>query len=189
MDPALTAALERLVDPDARGDPGVAVAVDDQVNAAVVGGAEWEGHRASEWLVPAAARGRLQPAGGGETDRGHPASRSRRAVPAISTTKCDNQSAEQPVISVDTKKKELVGRYKNAGGELATGRSPSRLHTTTSRTKELGKAIPYGVYDLAADAGWVSVGADHDTAAFAVATIRRWWQASAPTATRMRRGC
>lgn len=80
------------------------------------------------------------------------------------------------MISVDTEKKELVGRYKNAGRRWQPTGRPEPVNTHDFPDKELGKAIPYGVYDLAADAGWVSVGADHDTAAFAVATIRRWWQ-------------
>jgi hypothetical protein len=86
------------------------------------------------------------------------------------------QRRGQPVISVDTKKKELVGEFKNGGQEWQpTGRPvPVRVHDFPSQA--LGKAIPYGVYDVGADQGWVSVGTDHDTAEFAVATVRRWWQ-------------
>ena len=81
------------------------------------------------------------------------------------------------MISVDTKKKELVGQYKNGGSQWRPSGNPQRVKTHDFPDQQLGKAIPYGVYDIAADSGWVSVGADHDTAAFAVATIRRWWQA------------
>jgi transposase len=81
----------------------------------------------------------------------------------------------QPVISVDTKKKELVGDFKNAGREWRPSGSPEQVRTHDFLIKELGRAVPYGVYDLAANAGWVSVGIDHDTAAFAVQTIRAWW--------------
>jgi hypothetical protein len=81
----------------------------------------------------------------------------------------------QPVISVDTKKKELVGRFKNGGKEWRPAGEPEQVNVHDFADKELGRAAPYGVYDIAADQGWVSVGTDHDTAAFAVQTIRRWW--------------
>jgi hypothetical protein len=85
-------------------------------------------------------------------------------------------AARQPVISVDTKKKELVGDFKNAGREWRPKGEPEEVRVHDFLIKELGRAVPYGIYDLAANAGWVSVGMDHDTAAFAVQTIRRWWQ-------------
>jgi hypothetical protein len=83
---------------------------------------------------------------------------------------------QQPVISVDTKKKELVGDFKNAGREWRPKGTPEEVLVHDFLIKELGRAVPYGVYDIAANAGWVSVGVDHDTAAFAVNSIRRWWQ-------------
>ena len=83
--------------------------------------------------------------------------------------------ANQPVISVDTKKKELVGSYKNAGQEWLPSGEPVKVKVHDFIDKELGRANPYGVYDIGADAAWVSVGTDHDTSAFAVQTIRRWW--------------
>jgi hypothetical protein len=82
---------------------------------------------------------------------------------------------QQPVISVDTKKKELVGDFKNAGREWRPQSEPEDVRVHDFLIKELGRAVPYGIYDLAANAGWVSVGIDHDTAAFAVQTIRTWW--------------
>jgi transposase len=82
---------------------------------------------------------------------------------------------QQPVISVDTKKKELVGDFKNAGREWRPQSEPEDVRVHDFLIKELGRAVPYGIYDLAANAGWVSVGIDHDTAAFAVQTIRAWW--------------
>jgi hypothetical protein len=85
-------------------------------------------------------------------------------------------ATQQPVISVDTKKKELVGDFKNAGREWRPRGQPEEVRVHDFLIEELGRAVPYGVYDLAADVGWVSVGIDHDTAAFAVQTIRRWWQ-------------
>ena len=84
-------------------------------------------------------------------------------------------AAREPVISVDTKKKELVGDFKNGGREWRPQGEPEEVRVHDFLIKELGRAVPYGIYDLAANAGWVSVGMDHDTAAFAVQTIRRWW--------------
>jgi transposase len=82
----------------------------------------------------------------------------------------------QPVISVDTKKKELVGDFKNAGREWRPQGEPEDVRAHDFLIKDLGRAVPYGIYDLAANTGWVNVGIDNDTAAFAVQTIRRWWQ-------------
>ncbi len=87
------------------------------------------------------------------------------------------QTAGQPVISVDTKKKELIGEYKNGGSDYRATGCPDAVKVHDFVDKELGKVSPYGIYDIAANAGWVSVGIDHDTAAFAVNTIRRWYDA------------
>jgi len=81
-----------------------------------------------------------------------------------------------PVISVDTKKKELIGRFKNGGREWQRKGQPEEVNVHDFADKELGKIVPYGVYDLTHNQGWVSVGINHDTAEFAVATIRRWWK-------------
>lgn len=85
--------------------------------------------------------------------------------------------AGQPVISVDTKKKELVGQFKNGGKEWRPEGDPEKVNVYDFVDKELGRANPYGVYDLANNNAWVSVGTDHDTASFAVSTIQRWWHA------------
>jgi hypothetical protein len=85
-------------------------------------------------------------------------------------------AAGQPAISVDTKKKELVGDFKNAGRELRPKGLPEPVRVHDFRIPELGRAVPYGVYDIAGNTGWVSVGIDHDTASFAVNTIRSWWR-------------
>jgi hypothetical protein len=96
---------------------------------------------------------------------------------------------KQPVISVDTKKKELVGDFRNNGREYRPQGDPEEVRVHDFLIKELGRAVPYGVYDLAANSGWVSVGVDHDTAAFAVNSIRQWWlsvgRARYPQATRL----
>ena len=84
------------------------------------------------------------------------------------------QAAGQPVISVDTKKKELVGNYRNAGSDWRPKGDPKRVKVHDFEDKKLGKVAPYGVYDIAADAGWVSLGITCDTAEFAVASIRTW---------------
>jgi transposase len=94
----------------------------------------------------------------------------------IAATVAASQAQGLPAISVDTKKKELVGDFKNPGREWCRQGQPTRVRIHDFADKNLGKAIPYGIYDLTANLGWVSVGIDHDTAAFAVATIRRWWQ-------------
>jgi transposase len=86
------------------------------------------------------------------------------------------QAAGDPVISVDTKKKELVGDFKNAGQEWQPKGEPEKVRVHDFIDPELGKVAPYGVYDIAANQGWVSVGIDHDTAEFAVESIRRWWK-------------
>ena len=85
------------------------------------------------------------------------------------------QRRGQPVVSVDTKKKELVGDFKNGGREYQPEGHPEGVRVHDFQDKELGKAIPYGVYDMTANQGWVSVGIDHDTARFAAETLRRWW--------------
>jgi hypothetical protein len=87
------------------------------------------------------------------------------------------QADGQPVISVDTKKKELIGEYQNGGRDYRATGCPDNVKVHDFVDKELGKVAPYGIYDLAANAGWVSVGIDHDTGAFAVNSIRRWYEA------------
>jgi transposase len=85
-------------------------------------------------------------------------------------------AAGEPAISVDTKKKELVGDFKNAGREWRRKGEPELVRVHDFKDEQLGKAIPYGVYDIASNQGWVNVGIDHDTAQFAVSSIRSWWQ-------------
>jgi hypothetical protein len=94
----------------------------------------------------------------------------------INKSVTEAMAANQPVISVDTKKKELVGNFKNTGREWRPKGNPEEVRVHDFLIKELGRAVPYGIYDLAANAGWVSIGMNHDTAAFATNAIRRWWQ-------------
>jgi transposase len=91
------------------------------------------------------------------------------------------QADHQPVISVDTKKKELVGNFKNGGKELRPQGDPEKVRVYDFIIPELGRAAPYGIYDVAQNTGWVSVGVDHDTAAFAAQSIRRWWESMGAT--------
>ena len=176
VDVELAAALERLVDPDTRGDPESplrwTIKSTRQLSAALSG----QGHRCSEWLV----RRLLH-------DAGYSLQAAAKQIEGTQHPDRDAQfryvndhvrahhGAQQPVISVDAKKKELVGQYKNGGTQWRPSGNPQRVKTHDFPDKELGKAVPYGVYDIGADTGWVSVGQDGDTAAFAVQTIRRWW--------------
>jgi hypothetical protein len=89
---------------------------------------------------------------------------------------CSFQRRGQPVVSMDTKKKEIVGNYRRSGREWEPRGQPHRVKSKDFPDKELGKVAPYGVYDLTEDEGWVSVGVDHDTAEFAVESLRRWWR-------------
>ena len=84
-------------------------------------------------------------------------------------------SENQPVISVDTKKKELIGDFKNSGSEWCVNGQPVEVRMHDFANPKLGKAIPYGIYGLTFNTGWVNVGIDHDTACFAVESIRHWW--------------
>lgn len=93
----------------------------------------------------------------------------------INSQAVDFQGRDQPVISVDTKKKELVGDFKNAGSDYRPAGCPDKVQVHDFINKDLGKAVPHGVYDVRANEGWVTVGIDHDTAQFAVNSIRCWW--------------
>ena len=95
---------------------------------------------------------------------------------ALTGARARSSRLRQPVVSVDTKKKEIVGQYHNGGREWRPRGAPERVRAHDFPDPDFGKAIPYGVYDLTANAGWVSVGVDHDTATFAVETLRRWWR-------------
>ena len=175
--PGLLRDLMALVEPGERGDPmsplrwtckslrqlaAELVARGHQVSRTVVG----ELLKAQKFSLQA---NRKTNEGGDRPDRDAQFSHINRSV----TTAL---AVQEPVISVDTKKKELVGDFKNAGREWRPQGQPEEVRVHDFLIKELGRAVPYGIYDLAANAGWVSVGMSHDTAAFAVQTIRRWWQ-------------
>jgi hypothetical protein len=176
-DPGLLQALDRLVDPDTRGDPESPLRWTCKSTRELAQALTRQGHPVSDDTV-----GRLL------KQQGYRLQRTVKTLEGAQHADRDAQfrylneqarahlGAGQPVVSVDTKKKELVGRYANGGREWQPTGSPEQVNVHDFPDPKLGKAIPYGVYDLGRNTGWVSVGTDHDTAAFAVATLRRWWQ-------------
>jgi hypothetical protein len=176
-DPDLLRDLETLVDPVTRGDPMSPLRWTCKSAATLAEGLQARGHVVSERTVNRLLHDldyRLQSnrktiEGKGHPDRDAQFQYINRRAKAF-------QRQGQPVVSVDTKKKELVGRYRNGGREWQPKGKPEKVKVHDFIDKELGKAIPYGVYDMAANSGWVSVGVDHDTAEFAVETLRRWWE-------------
>ena len=189
-DPGLVKALEHLLDPFTRGDPQGPLRWTCSSAARLAEQLGSEGHRVSERTVNRllhelgyslqANRKTLE--GRQHPDRDAQFRRIARRVRAF-------QRLGQPVASIDTKKKELIGRYRNGGREWHPKGQPEEVKVHDFIDRELGKAIPYGVYDLTANTGWVSVGVDHDTAELAVETVRRWWlqmgRHAYPAATRL----
>ena len=178
LDPGLRPALLALVEPDERGDPMSPLRWTAKSTRVLAGELTAQGHKVSADTVGDLLREEgfsLQ--GNARTVEGtqHPDRDAQFRYISEQARAC--QVAGDPVISVDTKKKELVGDFANGGKEYRPKGSPVPARTHDFTGKDLGKAIPYGVYDVAADAGWVNVGTDHDTAAFAVESIRRWWKA------------
>jgi hypothetical protein len=176
-DPALFAALEALVEPLTRGDPESPLrwtCKSTRRLAAELGTRRHAiGYRTVAWLLHEAGYS-LQ--ANRKTREGNQHPDRNAQFEFINTQAMRFQKRRQPVISVDTKKKELVGDFKNAGREWNPQGEPENVRLHDFQDKELGKAIPYGVYDVTNNQGWVSVGIDHDTAYFATASIRRWWE-------------
>lgn len=175
-DPNLLVDLDDLVEPGARGDPMCPLRWTSKSTGHLAGALAGMGHDVSADTVGrllTAMDYSLQATAKQIEGSQHP-DRDAQFV-YLSERVADHLRGGQPVISVDTKKKELVGQRSNAGKEYQPKGRPERVDVHDFPDPELGKAIPYGVYDLAANAGFVVVGDDHDTAAFAVATIGRWW--------------
>jgi len=174
--PELIAALEKLVDPVTRGDPESPLRWTCKSTETLAGELSGRGYKVSDSTV-----GRLLKAAGyslqsnRKTREGTSHPDRNAQFEHINLTVCVFQERGQPVISVDTKKKELVGDFKNGGREWQPKGQPEKVRVHDFMDKELGKAIPYGVYDITKNQGWVSVGIDHDTARFATEAIRRWW--------------
>ena len=176
-DPTLLADLERLVDADCRGDPESVLRWTSKSVRHLADGLREIGHQAQYVTVAKLLRGlgySLQANVKTREGKQHPDRDLQfRHINAVAKRAIDQH---QPVISVDTKKKELVGDFKNAGREWRPKGEPERVRVHDFKDKQLGKAIPHGVYDIGSDQGWVTVGIDHDTAQFAVNSIRSWWQ-------------
>jgi hypothetical protein len=176
-DPTLLADLEGLVEPTAAGDPMAPLRWTTKSVRQLATALQAMGHVVSRQLVAELLdRAGYSLQGNRKTREGtrHPDRDAQFRY--INQQVRRTQARGQPVISVDTKKKELVGDFKNAGQQWRPKGQPVPVRVHDFIVRAQGKAIPYGVYDLTRNAGWVSVGIDHDTASFAVRTIRRWWQ-------------
>src|SRR5215471_3965579 len=179
VDPGLRPALLAMVEPEERGDPMSPLRWTTKSTRKLAAELTRQGHKVSADTVGDLLRAEgfsLQ--GNAKTIEGRRHPDRDAQFRYINEQVKAHQAAADPVISVDTKKKELVGQFANAGREWRPKGQPAAARTHDFPGDSAGKAVPYGVYDLTADAGWVSVGTDHDTAAFAVESIRRWWKAA-----------
>jgi hypothetical protein len=174
-DPALLENLRQLVEPATMGDPMRPLMWVSKSRAKLAAALRVMGHKISAGSIPkllgllkySRQVNRKTLEGSHNPDR-------NAQFEHINTAVLATQAAGQPVISIDTKKKELIGAYKNVGSDYRPEGCPDQVNVHDFVDKELGKAVPYGVYDIAANAGCVSVGIDNDTAQFAVNSIRRW---------------
>ena len=176
-DPTLRSDLERLVDPVTRGDPESPLRWTCKSTRQLAAALEEQGHvvgrqKVADLLAELGyslqANRKTKEGSADHPDRDQQFNYINEQATAF-------QNQKQPVISVDTKKKELVGEFKNAGQEWQPKGDPVQVQGHDFPDPQLGKANPYGVYDQSANVGWVSVGTDHDTSEFAVESIRRWW--------------
>ncbi len=176
-DPKLKKDLEQLISPYTRGDPESPLRWTGKSVRKLAGELNRKGHQVSHTCVATLLRDMnysLQSNRKTMEGRQHPDRDAQFRY--INRKARGQQRMGQPVISVDTKKKELVGDFKNAGKQWRPQGKPEKVRVHDFMIKELGKVAPYGVYDLTRNKGWVSVGIDHDTAAFAVTSIRQWWR-------------
>ncbi|WP_030742550.1 ISAzo13 family transposase [Streptomyces sp. NRRL F-5135] len=176
LDPGLRPALLALVEPDVRGDPMSPLRWTVKSTRTLALALTRAGHRVSADTVAGLLReeGFSLQANSKTIEGGQHPDRDAQ-FRYLNEQAREHRDTGQPVISVDTKKKELVGAFKNGGRQWRPAADPVRVNVHDFADPQLGKAVPYGIYDLAADTGWVNVGTDHDTAAFAVESIRRWW--------------
>jgi hypothetical protein len=176
-DPGLWDALDALIDPVTRGDPESPLRWTCKSTRRLAEELTVQGHAISAGTVAALLvemgyslqANRKTREGARHADRNAQFEYINQLVRRL-------QKRGQPVVSVDTKKKELLGDFKNSGSEWQSKGEPEEVRIHDFQDPELGKAIPYGVYDVTNNQGWVSVGIDHDTACFAARTIGRWWQ-------------
>ncbi|MEV0185927.1 ISAzo13 family transposase [Streptomyces sp. NPDC050625] len=190
LDPGLRPALLALVEPDVRGDPMSPLRWTVKSTRTLARELTRAGHRVSADTVAGLLREEgfsLQ--ANAKTIEGSQHPDRDAQFRYLNEQAREHRDSGQPVISVDTKKKELVGAFKNSGRQWRPAADPVLVNVHDFADPRLGKAVPYGIYDLAANTGWVNVGTDHDTAAFAVESIRRWWHdqghSAYPQATRL----
>ncbi len=190
LDPGLRIALLSLVEPDERGDPMSPLRWTTKSTRMLAAELTRQGHRVGADTVAGLLRQegfRLQ--ANAKTLEGSQHADRDAQLRYLNEQARGHRDAGQPVISVDTKKKELVGDFHNPGRSWRPTGDPVLVRVHDFADPQLGKAIPYGIYDLAANTGWVNVGTDHDTAAFAAESIRRWWhdqgRAAYPQASRL----
>ena len=176
LDPTLRDDLERLVEPTSRGDPESPLRWTCKSVRKLAAELSAQGHQTSHRMVAELLH-----------DLGYSLQANQKTLEGSDHPDRNTQFeylngavqqqlwAGEPTISVDTKKRELIGPFKNGGRELRPKGEPEQVLTHDFIMRELGRVSPYGVYDLAQNEAWVSVGVDHDTAAFAVESIRRWW--------------
>jgi transposase len=175
-DPELAVRLAELVDPVTRGDPMSLLVWTTKSTRNLAAALTRMGHAVSDRTVARMLRElgfSLQ--GNAKVIEGAQHEDRDAQFRYLAAQVAEHAAAGAPVVSVDAKKKELVGEFKNGGKEYQPAGSPHRVNVHDFADKNLGKAIPYGIYDVSANTGWVTVGTDHDTSAFAVATLRRWW--------------
>ncbi len=177
VDPTLSADLEALIEPATRGDPESPLRWTSKSVTKLTDGLREAGHDVADSTV------RLQVKALGYSMQANRKTREGSDHPDrdaqfehIASVCGAALAAGVPVISVDTKKKELIGNYKNGGRELALTGAPVKVNTHDFPDEQLGKAIPYGIFDVGANEGWVSVGISADTAQFAAAAIKGWWE-------------
>ena len=178
LDPSLKADLEQLLESTTRGDPEAPLRWTSKSVRNLMRELQSLGHTVSHQVVADLLH-----------ELGYSLQANRKTKEGASHPDRDAQfehlngkvkwslGRKEPVISVDTKKKELVGEFKNGGRELRPKGNPEKVKVHDFLDKELGRATPYGIYDIGSNTGWVNVGIDHDTAEFAVESIRRWWRA------------
>ena len=176
-DPELAAALDALVDPDSRGDPESPLRWTCKSTGQLALALTRAGHPVSSVTVGVLLReaGYSLQANSKTTEGGQHRDRDAQ-FRYLNERAREFRAAGLPVVSVDAKKKELIGEFKNVGREWEPKGQPVPVNVHDFIVPGLGKAIPYGIYDTERDVAWVSVGQDHDTASFAVQSLRRWWE-------------
>ena len=193
LDPGLRPALLALIEPEERGDPMSPLRWTTKSTRVLAAQLALQGHRAGPDTVAALLREEgfsLQ--GNAKTIEGKQSPDRDAQFRYLNEEITRHQDAGEPVVSVDTKKKEQVGEFTNPGRQWRPAGDPVRVRDHDFIDPKLGKVAPYGIYDLAANTGWVNVGTDHDTAMFAAESLRRWWNSDTdggavryPNATRL----